>query len=148
MEEADAEHEDRRRGPSSSSFSWVAHASFGFEETEDSETILARKGLRTSGVRVADNISNLGTSFGSYFSWISSSLRESSSKILRREDPSRDLTISDGPEGVEGADAPSAEDDDTVAAVPAFGVIEDETDDRAPPMLVDNKPAECGAEEP
>ena len=57
------------------------------------------------------------------------------------------MTISDGPEGVEGVEAPSAEDDGTVAAVPAFGVIEDETDDRTPAMLVDNKPAECGAEE-
>ena len=52
------------------------------------------------------------------------------------------MTISDGPEGVEGVEAPSAEDDGAIAAVPAFGVIEDETDDRTPAMLVDNKPVE------
>ena len=102
-------------------------------EKEDSETILARKGLWTSGVRVADNISNLGTSFGSYFSWISSSLRESSSKILRREGPSSVLTISEGPVGV---DAPSDVTDDEVPAPT--------TPPNNPPLLVvDNNPAEA-----
>ena len=109
-------------------------------EKEDSETILARKGLWTSGVRDADNTSNLGTSFGSYFSWISSSLRESSSKILRREGPSSVLTISDGPVGV---DAPSDVIDDEVAPPTPT------TPPNSPLLLVvDNNPAEAGTPPP
>jgi hypothetical protein len=119
-------------------------------EKEARETIFARKGLWTTGARDEDNISSLGSSFGSYFSWISSRRLESSSKILRRpEPPNRVLTISDGPEGVVD-EAPSE-----FVDVIVNKVVDDDvtlTPPLPPPPVTDdgsgggNIPAEGGAE--